>query len=232
MRLYGKVFFAPDVEYCQVAWEDPEILFSQFNDRIEGFLLKPAEALSSTWDSFASILITVCAIDAIIRVRKEMIREELQKKQNEIERRSYHNCCWVPRKHDVCQVKSQDWKGYLKSFENMDEGKAEIFYQQIRCGLVHEGRLKESSMAEATGHSHHSAIEYEKTMVISPESLIKEVRKMLSELRIEICEKGNGEKFAKAIGSIFFDERLNYWQQQEKSIRAEKEIPILASLEN
>ncbi|WP_446787307.1 hypothetical protein [Macellibacteroides fermentans] len=223
MQLFGNVYFAPHIKFNQVAWKDPEELFIQFNNRIIGFFIDPAENMTGIWDSFASTLIKVCAIDAIIRLRKEMMREKLQKDADENgkvrkNRRNYR---------DVCEVGIDDWKSYLQSFNNISENKIKMFYEQVRCGLVHEGRLKKASMIDAFGHTNKSAIEYESVLVITPDLLTNEVKTLLTTLKNDITNEDVGIQFIQAMGRLFSEDRKYFDAENEGQFGKIEESSIL-----
>jgi hypothetical protein len=219
MELFGNVYFAPDVKYNQVYWDDPELLFQQYEKRIYGYFLDPANKMIGMWDSFSSTLIIVCAIDGIIRLRKEMKRPELEK--TEYGKRKKNN------KRDICDVGSNDWKEYLNLFKNIDNDSIELFYNQIRCGLVHEGRLKNASIIEAFDNGKNAAVNYEGNLVVSPKSLMNEAKKLLLKLHKDIKNKETGDQFIQAVNRLFSKDREYFNTGSENRANVEGESPVL-----
>lgn len=98
-------------------------LIDAFRDRVYGYYLEPAKSLNSVPHGFGCGLLCAATIDLLARPEYAKYDES--------------------RKEDV--VKGKDYikwlKGNIKDFAKEDY--AERFYKYFRCGLVHEGRIKE-----------------------------------------------------------------------------------------
>lgn len=96
--------------------EDKDFLIHAFEDRINSFYLEPARRLNDNKDWFAGGSLCVIVIDLLARLY-------------------YHS---TKRNENRCRIEL--WLGEHLGF---DENLAKLFYENIRNGLVHEGRLTE-----------------------------------------------------------------------------------------
>jgi hypothetical protein len=203
MQLQGQLYFAPGIPFKNVKWKDAPQLGRDFEARIDGYFLIPAEELGRKGDLFASVLLSVCAIDSIIRVAKEMDPKLVE--QRRIDRQRFDNgeIKRVPR--DPCEVGRTDWETWLSGFRGLDRIVAGEFYAQIRCGLVHECRLKEGSKVEAFGGrpDGRASVEYEGTLIIHPLNLIPEIRGLLTSFLSESTRPERAEAFTSAVERLF-----------------------------
>ncbi|OPY34238.1 MAG: hypothetical protein A4E32_00510 [Methanomassiliicoccales archaeon PtaU1.Bin124] len=123
MREDSGLLFGPGLKYSEVNWFDEDELMEAFRVRLKGWYLKPAFDLITIGMAFPAGVLEVCLIDALIRVENLMITSV----DKDNSRRDYAN--WL-RKNITCLQLPADQKIAVR------------FYEDIRCGLVHEGRAK------------------------------------------------------------------------------------------
>jgi hypothetical protein len=115
----GVLFFAPEIPFFSLDPNSEEIV-DHFKARIEGYYLKPSEMLCRRIPFAAGVLLVSCA-DALARYDPRVPPE----KKTNTDRYAW----WI--------------KNNLPSFQT--NGLAKRFYQEFRCGLVHEARVKKGS---------------------------------------------------------------------------------------
>lgn len=115
MRTGDYLYFAPKLTFSDVNLDGPE-LPNQLRERIFGFYIEPALGCAKRGNPFAAGLILVSCIDALARLplpgAPNVSRETFVKFASE----------------NLPSLRTDDL--------------ALRFYQEIRCGLVHEARLK------------------------------------------------------------------------------------------
>jgi hypothetical protein len=114
MKIGNLLYFAPSISFRDIDVDGPEIV-RQFKARIEGYYLAPADSLIERNDAFSAVLLLASSLDALGRYDLPNLRT------NRI-----RYITWL-----------QKW---MPSFS--EELNATIFYENIRCGLVHEARAK------------------------------------------------------------------------------------------
>jgi hypothetical protein len=114
MKIGEHLYFAPGVRFNQLNVNDPMII-QHFHSRIEGYYLIPAKILAEKEDyAFPATLLLASAIDAIARDDSRPARN----------RERYVG--WLQIAFPCLATKPL----------------AEQFYDDFRCGLVHEARAK------------------------------------------------------------------------------------------
>lgn len=117
MRVKDELYFAPKVKFEDINWGDKGKLIEAFEDRIKGFYLDPIKLLLCANHPFAAGVICITTIDCLGRLNYGKDEKKRVKK-------------WA--------------ENYLTEFKNNPEN-AEIFNNDFRNGLVHEGRIKNGS---------------------------------------------------------------------------------------
>jgi hypothetical protein len=162
MRIEDVLFFAPGIPFYSV---DPSstALISQFGARIEGYYLAPALKLADSDEAFPAGVLLASGVDALAR--------------------------YDPRCTSAA-TRYTDWlASEIPSFS--DPQNAKRFYDDFRCGLIHEARIKNgcefSSAFEETLHLEDGA------MVVNPASFYSEVVAALA--RFSAYLRANDESF-------------------------------------
>lgn len=107
------ILFSPECNFMDISWwNNNRDLIKAFESRINWLYLEPARKLNEMESGFSSTLMTLCAIDSMIRLRKGS--------------RTY----------------SSDYEVWLRDFMPLIIEKCPNFYDIYRCGLAHEGRVK------------------------------------------------------------------------------------------
>ncbi|MBO0695764.1 MAG: hypothetical protein J2P56_06645 [Verrucomicrobia bacterium] len=113
MRVDDILFFAPEIPFISVNPNRSELI-SQFCARIDGYYLSPARKLVERDEVFPAGLLLTSVVDALAR--------------------------YDPR-YTKPDTRYTDWLVHeLPSFGDVRDAKR--FYDDFRCGLVHEARIK------------------------------------------------------------------------------------------
>lgn len=113
MRVDDILFFAPEIPFFSVNPNSPELI-SQFCARIQSYYLSPALELAERDEAFPAGVLLVAAVDALARYDPRCTNSETR--------------------YTDCLVRE------LPSFADFRSAKR--FYDDFRCGLVHEARIK------------------------------------------------------------------------------------------
>jgi hypothetical protein len=114
-RIADELYFAPGIPFSRVDWSGSH-LPAQYQQRIEGFYLKPAMVLGRAKQHFPSGLLVVCAIDAVALIMTG---------STAVSARIRAFCAKIP--------------------ELSGDQTATMFCEHFRNGLVHEARVKRGS---------------------------------------------------------------------------------------
>ena len=114
MRIGDYLYFAPDIRFDKVQLDSPEVV-RQYQKRIEGYYLEPARMLASKGYGFGAVTILASALDALARFERPLTEKN---------RKRYIS--WTSK--------------HVPSLTALDF--ARQFYDDFRCGVVHEGRAK------------------------------------------------------------------------------------------
>ena len=139
------LYFAPGIRFDQIDLYGPT-LPTQFECRIVGYYMKPAQECCERGHAFAAGVLLVSCIDALARFRL---------KTNKVGERF----------KDFVQRE-------LPSFSNREL--AEHFYEDFRNGLVHESRIKRGGQFSFDGKQ--TLEEIEGLLCVNPVYLGQEVR--------------------------------------------------------
>ena len=139
------LYFAPGIRFNQIDLNGPT-LPEQFNCRITGYYIKPAEECCERGQAFAAGVLLVSCIDALARFKF---------KTNDVGKRF----------KDFVQEE-------LPSFSNKELAKH--FYQDFRNGLIHETRIKRGGQFSLEGKQ--TLEEIEGLLRVNPFYLAEEVR--------------------------------------------------------
>lgn len=148
MRIGDVLFFAPHIRFHELDL-DGDALPAQVAQRLVGFYLEPAAECCNRGQAFAAGLLLVSCIDALAGFR--LGSPTTNKTFKQFTRES------------------------LKSFG--DPSIEKRFYEQFRCGLVHEARIKgggQFSLERA-----ETVSELDGALLINPQRLHDEVRAAL-----------------------------------------------------
>src|SRR5665811_2022552 len=148
MRIEEHLYFAPGIRFEQVDLEGPE-LPNQFQLRITGFYIDPAEKLAQRGDVFASGVLLVCCLDAMARF-------------------------WFGggSKKRFISIVNKKIESFINNYDL-----SERFYNDVRCGLVHESRIKNRGEFSLDFQSTIKCID--NIVFVNPKSLAQEVRAAL-----------------------------------------------------
>jgi hypothetical protein len=123
MRVDDILYFSPHFRFCDLNLDEMAQTIQAFQDRVEGFYLTPAHHLLEAGDAFGCGLLCCATIDLLARY-------------------------W----YNVGETTPTQYRGWLEcnipEFAspdpvNPDKTLGNRFYKDFRCGLVHEGRIKQ-----------------------------------------------------------------------------------------
>ena len=114
MRIGDSLYFAPDIRFDEVLLDSPEVV-RQYQTRIEGYYLEPARMLAAKGYGFGAVTILASALDALARFERPLTEKN---------RKRYIG--WTSK-----HVPALTALGFARQF-----------YDDFRCGVVHEGRAK------------------------------------------------------------------------------------------
>jgi len=163
MRAEDKLHFSPKYIFAELNFEDKEKLIEAFKDRVYGFYLNPAKLLNEEKFGFSCGLLCVATIDFLARIAfpKEDVGERIKK--------------WL--KNNIDEFKKEDF--------------ARRFYKDFRCGLVHEGRIK--NPGEFSYESKEIVSCEDKIIRINPGILLRKIGKAFERYLAEL--KKNPDAF-------------------------------------
>jgi hypothetical protein len=161
MREDVDLLFGPELKYSAVNWFDEDELIEAFKARLIGWYLKPASDLVKFRMAFPAGVLEVCLIDALVRVDNLMITS-------------------VDKDNSGCDYTNWLRNNIVSLKPPADQNIALRFYEDIRCGLVHEGRAKRGAEFD---FRLNTAVEYdnEYDMVsVNPKLLYDELENILN----------------------------------------------------
>ena len=121
MRIKDELFFSPKHRFSELDFEDPSGIVEAFRDRVRGFYLDPASRLADSDAAFA--LGSLCCV-TIDFLAKYSLGVDKATKQTFVR--------WLSR--IAPQFQERDPR-------NDKQPLAMRFYNDFRCGLVHQGRV-------------------------------------------------------------------------------------------
>jgi hypothetical protein len=172
MRIEDVLFFAPEIPFFKVDPSNPALI-SQFCARIEGYYLSPALELAERDEAFPAGVLLASVVDALAR---------------------YDPRCTNP------DTRYTDWLvRELPSFTDFRNAKR--FYDDFRCGLVHEARIKNGcEFSAAFGETVHLE---DGAMVVDPRSFHAEVVAAVTKFSEHL--RADAQAFTKFAGRIQAD---------------------------
>jgi hypothetical protein len=114
--------FSPKYRFIDLKWDDKDNLIRAFQDRVEGFYVRPAKKLNQEKESaFAVGVLCVATVDFLARIEtgSDKVKERFEK--------------WVRSNIEQFNKANPDDASQTLAYR---------FYDEFRNGLVHEGRIK------------------------------------------------------------------------------------------
>lgn len=161
MRAKDKLHFSPDCIFGELSFEDKEKLIDCFRDRVYGFYLNPAKLLNKKKFGFGCGLLCVATIDSLARISSPSKKDGLR----------FQN--WL--KNNIDEFKKKDF--------------AKRFYEDFRCGLVHEGRIK--NPGEFSYESKEILISDDEVILINPSLLLRKIEEAFEKYLSNLKEDSN-----------------------------------------
>ena len=149
MRVENKLFFAPDIEFKDLRWDDLGFLVDVFAKRVEGFYFAPTEILLGNRQAFGAGVLCATIIDFLAAFSENTNTNVGQRYER-----------WLKQNlGEFAQPNPDDKTVSL----------AKRFYDEFRNGLVHEGRIKNAGQFS---FENESIISFESgAMIIDPRYL-------------------------------------------------------------
>ncbi len=148
MRVKDALYFSPKYRYIDLDFTNPEATIAAFRDRVEGFYLSPAKHLLEHGHVFAVGVVCTAVIDLLARYSLGG-------------RVGMRFSRWVTQ--NISDFSRRDPSNPAKTL-------ADRLYEDFRCGLIHEGRIKQVGQfsLEADGIVQAE----ESVIVVNPELLL------------------------------------------------------------
>ena len=143
------LYFAPDLPFSDVDLGGPQLPV-QLRQRIQGFYIEPASRCYGEGHAFAAGVILVSCIDALGRLSRN--RDKVTKE-------------------DFIAFVTEHLHGFR------EETLSERLYFDVRCGLVHEARLKNGAQFTLESDTHID--ERTGILIVNPQELASEVESAL-----------------------------------------------------
>lgn len=146
MNISNVIYIAPEIPMKGFDIKDKEKVLEAFKKRIDYYYFVPLKLLNEGKHAFLTGMIIVSLIDIFARYQDE----------SEIDN-------------------NNRYRNFLKNEFGWEYFKAEKFYENYRCGLLHEGHLKANAEISYTAHHEIFAdrINGLYRMIINPEKLEK-----------------------------------------------------------
>jgi hypothetical protein len=185
MKIGDILYFSPKFKFIDLEFENEETLIKAFDDRVRSLYLEPSYKLLDKEEfAFAVGLICVSMIDLLARISsvRKAVGDRYEK--------------WI-------------LKNIPELVENMSTRHArcmaKLFYEDFRCGLVHEGRIKNCGQFSYDIDS--LAIIEEDIMLVNPKKLLESVERAFANYLEEIKTNENSfREFRDALKRDFGDD--------------------------
>jgi len=184
MRVGDILYFSPERKFVDLKWDDKKNLISAFIDRVNGFYLEPAEKLNEYKKGFATGVLCATTTDFLARIAIDDVEKRIAK--------------WLDNN--------------IEEFREADPGNskktpADRFYEDFRCGLVHEGRIKEAG--QFSYHFKKKLVKVEEGIIIvNPGLLLKAIKKQFRKYMSQV-ERDENDKLLHCYGR-YYKEREYY----------------------
>ena len=190
----NSIFFAKNCKFSQVELDNQGKLAEQFKNRVETYYLTPAENLNQADDAFAAGIMCVATIDLLVTVEKGDFTTGENKRR---------------------------FLGYLKSKFNFTDHNAEHFYEDFRCGIVHNGIIKNNGLFSYDYEDLIKTviIERESIIIVNPKKLIEKLCRVFNEYITRV--KNDENTYRKLKG--YLEDKLSFelYRKYEEKLKRE-----------
>lgn len=153
MKIEDIIYFSKNFRFRNIDWSDKTCVIKAFEDRVSTLYLEPVKELDNNKYFFASGVICVTIIDFLSRI------ERGSKKTN---KKIFID--WLEK--NIIDFSKKDMSGTQIT-------RAEKFYDDFRCGLVHQGCIKAGGLfSDSIGPL---VIVDSGLMVVNPRKLLNEL---------------------------------------------------------
>ena len=191
--LNNELYFAKNLKFSELDWNDKNALIDAFKKRVETFYLEPAEKLNEIEDAFyafAEGVLCVSTIDLLACVTISCNRNDGRFEK------------WVETNIIEFRNPNPDKPG---------EKLAHRFYDEFRNGLVHEGRIK--NCGQFSYKFKELCTMMKGAMLVNPNSLLETINKSfcayISKVETEPLEFQKLESYVKR-----FQKEIDYANQK------------------
>ncbi len=162
----GDLLFSLEDTFDQIDFKNKENLIRAFKNRIYDFWLYPAKKLDEQKHGFGSGLLCIATLEALARIRYA----KYHKKTNEYRITKEGFVTWL--KENIVELK--------------DDCHAKKFYEDFRCGLVHEGHIK--GLGQFSYKMCQLVFCESGIMMVNPTILLKKAEEVLGKYLISLRE--------------------------------------------
>lgn len=150
MRIKDIIYFSPNLKLEDLKLSNPEHILYYFKERIENYYFEPIEVLNQHKMAFASGSLECLLIDVFARYTTT---------------------------EDRAGVRIVNW---AQTHLQLHNAVADKFYKFFRCGLLHEGHIKQfGQFCFDEGYINSAIMEEQDHIIVNPKYLLEELRQYL-----------------------------------------------------
>lgn len=166
VRELNGLYFAPDVRFSELDLDDPEALAEACRKRINSHFLEPANSLVAADTPFAAGITCIAALDCLAGWTQDGVDDPPE---------------WLPLY--IPELSQPDPR------EDRDGPLAESFWNEVRHGLAHEGRLNRG--AQFSTRIEEPVAVVEEVLHVNPAQLLQGVQTAYQKFFQSIEDGGN-----------------------------------------
>lgn len=195
MMYDDELYFSPSRKFVDLKWDNPSSIIEDYRERMKSMYIEPAKGLSMMRQTFAAGVMAVCTIDALVKIDLGKIHSDTDK---------YDYEAWL--KNYMTWMNQQDPENRYPN-NNKASSIAMRFYKEVRCGIVHEGRMKGGAYFSVARNPPEPVFVYEKSMIVHTMSLLDEIDHIL-EIILKKADSSDLEraKFVTMVYDLFKDD--------------------------
>lgn len=195
-----ELYFSHKRKFIDLNWADPNSIIEDYRERMDGMYIKPAKDLCSLGQPFAAGVLLVSTIDALAKIDIGNININT----NGIKFAEWleNNLPWMAND----DPENKFWKEQCRGQSSI----AFRFYKEVRCGIVHEGRMKAGSYFSIASNPPQPVFIYRKCMVVHSMELADEIEKSMQKMLVGVSQNMKAKKnFVNKIYRFFKDDLTN-----------------------
>lgn len=169
MMFDDELHFSASRRFTELMWDDPRSIIKDYRERMMGMYIEPAKGLCLMRQPFAAGVLAVCTIDALAKIDLENIN---------ISTRGIEYAGWLER-YIPWMGEIDPHNKYPREQRREQSSLAMRFYQEVRNGIVHEGRMKEGAYFSVAEHPPAPVFVKDGCMVVHSIALLENIEESL-----------------------------------------------------